>query len=145
MLFPSLGYDVGYDSDSEIASSGTDSDSDSDSESSDSEGGHHRCRKHRHSKKRKSKNSSKDKEEAPIVERERINRYNGTPAEIESMIHQLNTMSLKDPTYGQLYFKVMCLDATGLAAKCVYREPIWVTTNPQYTMNITEARPPPPP
>jgi len=145
MLFPSLGYDIGYDSDSEIASSGTDSDSDSDSESSDSEGGHRRRRKHRHSKKRKSKNSSKDKEKAPIVERERINRYNGTPAEIESMIHQLNTMSLQDPTYGQLYFKVMCLDATGLAAKCVYREPIRVTTNPQYTMNITEARPPPPP
>ena len=40
------------------------------------------------------------------------------------MIQQLNTMSLQDPKYGLLYYKVMKLDTTGLAQKCVYREPL---------------------
>ena len=55
------------------------------------------------------------------------------------MIKQLNTMSLQDPNYGHLYFKVLCLDTTGLASKCIYRQPQQVTTTFPSQVN----RPPP--
>ncbi|KAJ7120477.1 hypothetical protein C8R43DRAFT_959921 [Mycena crocata] len=39
--------------------------------------------------------------------------------EVEGMIRQLNSMSLDDPSYGATYFKVLSMDTTGIAAKCV--------------------------
>ena len=134
MLFPTFGED--YDSDSESENS-----SNSDTDSEDSEDSENRCRKKRKLlKKRKAR-----KEVKPHVEeREKVHRYQGSPVEIESMIHQLNTMSLQDRNYGHLYYKVMHLDTTGIAAKCVYCEPLKVAATPQYVMPMQEAPPLPP-
>ena len=61
------------------------------------------------------------------------------------MIKQLNTMSLQDPNYGHLYFKVLCLDTTGLAAQCIYRKPSQViTTFPSSNNRPSAPRPQPP-
>ncbi|KAJ7174020.1 hypothetical protein C8R43DRAFT_943648 [Mycena crocata] len=49
--------------------------------------------------------------------------------EVEGMIRQLNSMSLDDPSYGATYFKVLSMDTTGIAAKCV-RAP---KVQPNYT------------
>ena len=37
-------------------------------------------------------------------------------------------MSLQDPNYGHLYFKVLHLDTTGLASQCIYCKPLQVAT-----------------
>jgi hypothetical protein len=58
--------------------------------------------------------------------------YQGSEQEIEGIIQQLNTMSLNDPTYGHLYFKVMKLDTSGIAKKCISPEPLHVS-QPQVT------------
>jgi len=54
------------------------------------------------------------------------------------MIRQLNSMSLQDRNYRHLYYKVMNLDTTEFAAKCVYREPIKLATAPQYAISPTD-------
>ncbi|KAJ7750656.1 hypothetical protein DFH07DRAFT_775000 [Mycena maculata] len=43
--------------------------------------------------------------------------------EVEGMIRQLNSMSLDDPSYGATYFKVLSMDTTGIAVKCITRTP----------------------
>ncbi|KAJ7772524.1 hypothetical protein DFH07DRAFT_733676, partial [Mycena maculata] len=43
--------------------------------------------------------------------------------EVEGMIRQLNSMSLDDPSYGAIYFKVLSMDTTGIAVKCITRTP----------------------
>ena len=136
ILFPTFGED--YESDSE-----SDNSEDSDSESEDSEDSeriHHRRKKRRNERKHKSRKEKKPR----IVEKEKVHWYQGTPAEIESMIHQLNSMSLQDRNYGHLYYKVMNLDTTEFVAKCVYREPIKLATAPQYAISLTDLPAPPP-
>ncbi|KAJ6608881.1 hypothetical protein B0H10DRAFT_1920769, partial [Mycena sp. CBHHK59/15] len=49
--------------------------------------------------------------------------------EVEGMIKQLNSMSIEDPTYPSTYFKVMAMDATGIAKQCV-RPPSMPRSNP---------------
>ncbi|KAF8996760.1 hypothetical protein BDQ17DRAFT_1329822 [Cyathus striatus] len=53
----------------------------------------------------------------PTEEQSCVTHYKGTPEEIDSLIHELNTMSLNDPTYGEKVYKVLRLDKTGNAAK----------------------------
>ncbi len=109
MVFNPLKYQPDDDSDSETDESSSDSDSDSDYDSK---------RRRKYKKKKRTKHAKK------LVEIEKpTQRYQGSEQEIEGMIQQLNTMSLQDPKYGHLYYKVMKLDTTGLAQKCVYREP----------------------
>jgi len=50
-------------------------------------------------------------------------RFQGPEDEIEGMIKQ-NTMSLQDSNYGHLYFKVLKIDNTGIALRCINREPL---------------------
>jgi len=109
MVFNPLKYQPDEDSDSESDNDSSDSDSDSDYISK---------RRKKHKKKREMRHSRKS------IEKDKpVHRYQGSEQEIEGMIQQLNTMSLQDPKYGHLYYKVMKLDASGLAQKCVYREP----------------------
>jgi len=111
MVFNPLKYQPDDDSDSDSDESSSDSDSDSDYDS-------RRRRKLRKKKKAKKSKKSINREEKVTQ------KFQGPDQEIEGMIQQLNTMSLQDPKYGQLYYKVMKLDTTGLAQKCVYREPL---------------------
>jgi len=114
MVFNPLKYQLDEDSDSDSDNSSSDSDSDSDYDS--------KRRRKLKKKKKKTKHARKS------VEKEKpTQKYQGPEQEIEGMIQQLNTMSLSDPKYGHLYFKVMKLDTSGLAQKCVYREPPHIT------------------
>ena len=109
MVFNPLKYQPDDDSDSEDSDDSSDSDSDSDYDSR---------KKRKLRKKKKTKHIKKHVEKGKPTQ-----KYQGPEEDIEGMIHQLNTMSLSDPKYGHLYFKVMKLDTSGLAQKCVYREP----------------------
>ena len=51
-------------------------------------------------------------------------RASSPPEEVEGLIQQLNTMSLDDPKYGQLYYKAAMNDTTGLAIQCIRRAPM---------------------
>jgi len=126
MVFNPLKYQPEDDSDSESDDSSSDSDSDSDYDTK---------RRRKLKKKKKAKRSKKtvDKDIKPVQQ------FQGSDHEIEGMIQQLNTMSLQDPKYGQLYYKVMTLDTTGLAQKCVYREPLHFI---QPQVNTAKANPP---
>lgn len=56
----------------------------------------------------------------------------GTKTEdLEGMIKQLNAMSIDDPAYGSTYFKVLALDDTGVAQKCITRPPKVLTVEPR--------------
>ena len=120
MVFNPLKYQPDEDSDSEDSDESSDSDSDSDYDS-------RRRRKHR-KKKKKAKHARKHAEKEKPTQ-----KYQGTPDQVEEMIQQLNTMSLSDPKYGQLYYKVMKLDTSGLAQKCVYREPPHINQQQAFT------------
>ena len=118
---PYLDSDTSSDSDD---TSGSESDSESSSSSSDSE--HGSRKKHRsHKKKKKQKKRSKGKADKAAMTKEAVTqRFQGPEDEIEGMIKQLNTMSLQDSNYGHLYFKVLKMDNTGVALKCITREPL---------------------
>jgi hypothetical protein len=118
---PYLDSDTSSDSDD---TSGTESDSESSSSSSDSDYGSRKKHKS-HKKKKKQKKRSKGKaDKAAIVKEAATQRFQGPEDEIEGMIKQLNTMSLQDSNYGHLYFKVLKMDNTGVALKCITREPL---------------------
>jgi len=95
MVFNPLKYQIDDDSDSDSDNSSTDSDSDSEYDSK---------RKRRLRKKKKTKHVRKSSEKEKPTQ-----KYQGSEQEIEGMIQQLNTMSLSDPKYGHLYFKVIFL------------------------------------
>src|SRR6266700_4676053 len=114
IVFNPLKYQLDEDSDSDSDNSSSDSDSDSDYDS--------KRRRKLKKKKKKTKHARKS------VEKEKpTQKYQGPEQEIEGIIQQLNTMSLSDSKYSHLYFKVMKLDTSGLAQKCVYREPPHIT------------------
>ena len=85
-------------------------------------------KKEKEKKKKKEKSAFKfDRKPLPLQTlKEEPSRAIVAPPEdgrIESMIHQLNTMSLEDPRYGSLYYKVVKDDSKGLAAQCIMRKP----------------------
>ena len=53
-----------------------------------------------------------------------MHRASSPPEEVEGLIQQLNTMSLDDPKYGQLYYKAAMNDTTGLVIQCIRRAPM---------------------
>ena len=122
----------------------SDGGSSSDSESSDSDYDSdtlktlkRRIKKMSHKKKKSKKKSSKEEKldfppHPTPAPPDRTSRFNGTTDEVENMIQRLNSMSLNDPSYGHLYYKVLQMDASGIAARCIYREPQRVTGAPSY-------------
>jgi len=117
---PYLDSDNSSDSDD---TSGSESDSESSSSSSDSDYGSRKKHKS-HKKKKKRKKQLKEKADKASKAKDTLTqRFQGPEDEIEGMIKQLNTMSLQDPNYGHLYFKVLKMDNTGVALKCI-REPL---------------------
>ena len=115
---PALGIEMESDYDSD--------ESDLDSDSDDSEYEYERrVRKKRSSKKRKYKHKERKlRLTRPVLEEEPMRKIHPPPEEIEGIIEQLNTMSINDPKYGQLYFKAVSNDKTGIAAKCIRRSPV---------------------
>jgi len=96
-----------------------DSDYDSDDESDDED---YAYRKKRTLRKRKAK--AKKAPTTQIMSDKPICKVPSPPEEVEGLIQQLNTMSLDDPKYGQLYYKAAMNDATGLAVRCIRRAPM---------------------
>lgn len=107
----------------------SDSDSDyysSDSENSDSDSEDERYHYRKHKRHSRKKPRSKRKSMLPKIthkEDDRTRKINAPPEEIEGMIEQLNSMSLDDPKYGQIYYRVMKLDTSGIVEKCIRRPP----------------------
>ncbi|TFK16892.1 hypothetical protein FA15DRAFT_606153 [Coprinopsis marcescibilis] len=129
MFFHANQLDLEYNSETE-SSEESSSDSDSSNSEYDSDSIKKLRSKLRKLRNKEGKKRSKHKQKyrnhtskEPKSEPERTYQPSGNSTEIESMIQQLNTMSLEDPKYGHLYYKVMKMDQTGLAAKCIYREP----------------------
>ncbi|KAJ7100763.1 hypothetical protein B0H15DRAFT_944053 [Mycena belliarum] len=58
-------------------------------------------------------NTKKENAEKPKMQ------YQGNEDEIASMIRKLNAMNLNDPEYAPIYYKVMVMDKSGTAEKCV--------------------------
>jgi hypothetical protein len=122
---PALGIDVdhGYSDDSDTDMESEDSDNDSDDSDYET---YRRC-KRRTSKKKKSKTTKTHQQKSSPVTKQRkeecLHKINVPPEEVDGIIQQLNTMSLDDPRYGQLYFKAVHMDETGLAEKCIRRQP----------------------
>jgi hypothetical protein len=98
------------------------SDIDSDSATSGSEGSEsdyeefHRKKKQRERKKkleRKKRIASKRSSDKDV------RRFEGNEEEIATLIRKLNAMNLNDPEYAPIYYKVMVMDRSGTAGKCV--------------------------
>jgi len=128
----------------DFTGSDTDSDTESDTDSESDNDSRHPRRKHKHVKRNKYKTHAEKLKKAENTvptpaELERTHKYQGTSGEIENMIQQLNTMSLDDPHYGHLYYKVLSLDKTGIAQKCIYREPPHLSQ--RYMSNNRQAPP----
>ncbi|KAJ6464665.1 hypothetical protein C8R47DRAFT_1224734 [Mycena vitilis] len=125
--------DYGVDLDSGTTEAGTDDDSD---DSDDSEYETYR-RKHRaKAKAKKEKERKKKKKNSPAtgLTKGRTLPTAGTAEEVTSLIRQLNKMSITDPEYPPVYYKVLSLDTTGIAAKCVQPPrlaPAWTEPNPK--------------
>jgi hypothetical protein len=116
------------DSDPESDSDSDDADSES-SDSSDSEyESRHRKKKKKDLKKKKKRHSSKTLESKPKPEP--TQKYKGTEEEVEGMISKLNNMNLNDREYGPMYYRVLQLDKSGIAAKCISRQPRQVSNAP---------------
>ncbi|KAJ7179496.1 hypothetical protein C8R46DRAFT_1028992 [Mycena filopes] len=66
--------------------------------------------------------SSRHKEEAEVTrEDDRISKVDPKTNDVEEIIERLNTMNIRDPHYGAVYYKAIRMDP--LASKCI-REPL---------------------
>ncbi|KAJ7138962.1 hypothetical protein C8R46DRAFT_921752 [Mycena filopes] len=98
--------------------SGEDSDSkESGSSLSDSDYEAFKRKRKQREKKRKLERTTKMKK--PGAGETRSQRFQGNEDEIAGMIRKLNAMRLDDPEYAPIYYKVMVMDQSGTAEKCV--------------------------
>jgi hypothetical protein len=98
-----------YSGESESESS-TESESDSDYEEFRKK---KKLREKRKQKEKKQKLAAKEAEERSKL------KYSGSEDEVASMIRKLNAMNINDPEYAPVYYKVMVMDKSGTASKCV--------------------------
>ncbi|KAJ7070468.1 hypothetical protein C8F01DRAFT_1244205 [Mycena amicta] len=97
------------------------SDSDSDASDSDSDYERRRPRKNKRSSsgaRRTHEAKGKVRESKMIPSKSKV-KFTGNEEEIAGMIKQLNGMKIDDPDYASTYYKVLALDQTGIASKCV--------------------------
>ncbi|KAJ6504335.1 hypothetical protein C8R47DRAFT_1248401 [Mycena vitilis] len=97
----------------------TEDESDIDSDDSDYENYRRKHRAKARAKKEKEKKKKKKTANAPASGKSRIVSTSGTAEEVTSLIRQLNKMTITDPEYAPVYYRVLTLDTTGVAAKCV--------------------------
>ncbi|KAJ7446738.1 hypothetical protein FB451DRAFT_1188588 [Mycena latifolia] len=67
-------------------------------------------------KKQEKRKKGASKKESTEKEKQ---KFQGTEEEIASMIQKLNAMNINDLDYAPIYYKVMVMDKTGTAGKCV--------------------------
>ncbi|KAJ7277024.1 hypothetical protein C8J57DRAFT_1714176 [Mycena rebaudengoi] len=91
-------------------------DEDSDIDSSDQSDYETRRRRKKKKKPRHAKEIADPKPRAAL--RSAL-KTEGTADEVTGLIRQLNKMSIDDPEYSPVFYKVLTLDQTGIAAKCV--------------------------
>ncbi|KAJ7165279.1 hypothetical protein C8R46DRAFT_900529 [Mycena filopes] len=98
--------------------SGDDSNSgESGSSLSDSDYESYKRKKQQRDKKRKLERTTKMKK--PGAGDTRTQKFQGNEDEIAGMIRKLNVMCLDNPEYTPIYYKVMVMDQSGIAEKCV--------------------------
>jgi hypothetical protein len=92
--------------------------SSSDSGEFDSDYEEFRRKKKQHAKKKKLYKKKKAGTKK-ILEGKETQGFQGNEDEIASLIRKLNAMRLDDPEYAPIYYKVMVMDRSGTAEKCV--------------------------
>ncbi|KAJ6450732.1 hypothetical protein C8R47DRAFT_1230121 [Mycena vitilis] len=142
MVINAADYGVDLDSDT------TDMESDEESDDSDDSDYETYRRKHRakaHARKEKEKKKKKKASAAPAVSsKTRTLQTTGTAEEVTSLIRQLNKMSITDPEYAPVYYQVLTLDRTGIAAKCVQPPRLaqpWTDSNKGYAKTAPPKNP----
>ncbi|KAJ7680746.1 hypothetical protein DFH06DRAFT_1315490 [Mycena polygramma] len=126
--------DYGVDLDSDT----TDVESEEESEDSDDSDYETYRRKHRAKARAKKVKAKKKAKKASSnlngTSKGKTLQTTGTAEEVTSLIRQLNKMSINDPEYPPVYYKVLSLDTTGIAAKCVQPPriaPAWLDSGPR--------------
>ncbi|KAJ6514374.1 hypothetical protein C8R47DRAFT_1206737 [Mycena vitilis] len=132
----------------DLDSGTTDAESEEESEDSDDSDYEAYRRKHRakaRAKKEKERKNKKKSSTAPATSsKTRTLQTAGTAEEVTSLIRQLNRMSITDPEYAPVYYKVLTLDSTGVAARCVQAPRIaqpWTDANKGFNKGAP-AKPP---
>jgi hypothetical protein len=99
-----------------------DSDEESDSASSgsaESDSDYEEFRRKKKLRAKKKKIEKKKKVEIKRSNGRETQRFQGNEEEIATLIRKLNAMNLNDPEYAPIYYKVMVMDRSGTAEKCV--------------------------
>ncbi|KAJ6481130.1 hypothetical protein C8R45DRAFT_831870, partial [Mycena sanguinolenta] len=91
----------------------------SESELSDSDYEKYRLKKKQKAKKKKAEKKKKSPVSKKKTPGKETQKFQGTEEEVATLIRKLGSMKLDDPEYAPVYYKVMVLDQTGLAGKCV--------------------------
>ncbi|KAK7007323.1 hypothetical protein R3P38DRAFT_2553532 [Favolaschia claudopus] len=123
--------------------SGDDSESDSGSNDSESDFEEYKRKKKNRREKKKKEQKKKKKTKKLTAEPEK-KKYAGNEDEIARMISKLSKMSIEDPEYAPIYYKVMVMDQKGVAEKCV-RAPVEKVSLPKRPPSRSFSRPEPPP
>ncbi|KAJ7485476.1 hypothetical protein FB451DRAFT_1168739 [Mycena latifolia] len=82
-------------------------------------------RKKKHSKEKERRKGKSERRKAdPEVTRDedRTTKADKNTNEVEDIIERLNTMSIRDPHYGAVYYKALKMDP--LVVQCIHREPL---------------------
>ncbi|KAJ6624339.1 hypothetical protein B0H10DRAFT_1645136, partial [Mycena sp. CBHHK59/15] len=87
--------------------------------SEDSDSDYEEFRRKKKLREKRKKNKIKMKLAAKKKETSGRMKYSGNEEEITSLIRKLNAMKIDDPEYAPVYYKVMVIDQSGTAAKCV--------------------------
>ena len=126
----------------------SESDSENEQYDSDSDSEYERPRRHRSNRKKKQRarkigDKLKKKLETRQIEEDRSRTISAPQEEIEGIISKLNTMSIEDPMYGQLYYKAVKSDSTGLITQCIYRKPLQENRSSSPSAYAATTNPPP--
>ncbi|KAJ7221228.1 hypothetical protein B0H12DRAFT_984065, partial [Mycena haematopus] len=89
------------------------------SDASDSDYEEFRLKRKQRAKKKREERKKKKPTPKKNSSNKETQRFQGNEEEVASLIRQLGAMRLDDPEYAPIYYKVMVLDQSGLAAKCV--------------------------
>ncbi|KAJ6499509.1 hypothetical protein C8R47DRAFT_1258610 [Mycena vitilis] len=112
--------DYGIDLDSDTSDDESDGHESEDSDDSDYEvyRRKHRAKLRKRKEKEKEKKKKKPSSTSGVSPTRTTLKTTGTAEEVSTLIRQLNKMSITDPEYPPVYYKVLALDTTGIAAKC---------------------------
>ncbi|KAJ7809099.1 hypothetical protein B0H13DRAFT_1928136 [Mycena leptocephala] len=133
------GYHGLHDTDSESSDSDTGSSTSGESEEEDSDVEKDRKWKKRFKEKLAAKKDKKGKDargkrirEKSAIEitrdEDRVTKFPKDTNEVEEIIERLNTMNIRDPHYGAVYYKALKMDP--LVAHCIQREPLKIIETP---------------